>query len=206
MIDKSNMREIYDTLIDSYSDQQHDTVFSFSDKGTQHTYIQLYELYFALKKSSVSLLEIGMMTGGSMHLWQKYFDKYNLVGLDILSTWSSPCAFQAEIEQDPNIHLVFGVDSTKDPVPDVVASQSFDFIIDDGDHRIGAQLETFKRYWPYVKSGGGVYFIEDVVSQQAIAQLENTISKIVLDTGLVTHFTGVVDRRADDRVLIIRKH
>jgi cephalosporin hydroxylase len=199
------MKEIYNALADKYGSKQGEMVFTFSDKGAMHSYIELYEQYFQSKKSSVSLLEIGMMTGGSMHLWQQYFENYNLVGIDLSPTWNQPRPFQAEVEQDPNIHLVFGVDSTQDPVPAIVASQLFDFVIDDGDHRVGSQLATFKKYWPYVKSGG-VYFVEDVVDQQAINQLEKEVSAVILDNGIITNYAGRVGQRQDDRILIITKN
>lgn len=200
---KKTLREIYTEMADKYGSKTGEMVTTFSDKGAMHSYIEYYETHFSKKRDNVSLLEIGMMTGGSMHLWQNYFDKYDLVGMDLSPGWNQPRPFQAEVENDSNIKLLFGVNSTKDTPPNDVASRKFDFIIDDGDHRVLAQIETFKLYWPFLKDDG-VYFIEDVVGHAQSQALKNFLS--TYDTNIViSHYEGYLNNRADDQIIAVSK-
>ena len=71
-----SLSQLYNDLAKRYGSPTGEMVFTFSDKGSMHSYIEFYERYFSSKRDSVRLLEIGMMTGGSLHLWQKYFSQY----------------------------------------------------------------------------------------------------------------------------------
>ena len=68
----NELRAIYDDLVKQYGNAT-DTVHTFCDKGTDHTYIDFYAHHFARFKDKVDLLEIGVMTGGSFLLYSKYF-------------------------------------------------------------------------------------------------------------------------------------
>jgi predicted O-methyltransferase YrrM len=198
-----NLQQLYDNLVAEYgSGTTGEMVTMFSDKGTMHSYIDLYEKYFVTKKSNVSLLEIGMMTGGSMHLWQKYFEKYKLVGMDLSPDWNVKRPFQSDLNADSNITLIFGVDSRSASVPDAVSEQQFDFVIDDGDHSVLAQMDTFRNYWPHLKTGG-VYFIEDVVGEVQAEALKKFLS--LYSNCKVDHYTGFKNNRADDQIIIVEK-
>ena len=57
-----------------------------SDKGTEHDYINgYYDAEFSPRKySSIRLMEIGVLNGESINLWQKYFeDAFEIIGVDI---------------------------------------------------------------------------------------------------------------------------
>jgi predicted O-methyltransferase YrrM len=198
-----NLQQLYHNLVTEYgSGTTGEMVTLFSDKGTVHSYIDVYEKYFVTKKSNVSLLEIGMMTGGSMHLWQKYFEKYKLVGIDLSPGWNVERPFQSDLHSDADVTLIFGVDSRSANVPDVVSGQEFDFVIDDGDHSVLAQMDTFQNYWPRLKTGG-VYFIEDVVGEVQAEALKKFLSRY--SNCKVDHYTGLKNNRADDQIIIVRK-
>ena len=202
-----DLKQLYDTLADQYGSKTGEMVFTFSDKGSMHSYIEFYELYFRPKRDNVSLLEIGMMTGGSLHLWQKYFSRYQLVGMDLSKSWNTQRAFQSELESDPCITLLFGINSRESQIPSAVADQKFDFIIDDGDHSVEAQIDTFRNYWP-LTSDTGTYFIEDVVGPQQIDTLKNFLQEYSEDydvTLKMEHYQGFKNNRADDQILAVSK-
>jgi hypothetical protein len=121
-----NLNQIYNDAVSQYGAGSGEMVTVFSDKGTMHSYIDVYEKYFSVKRSNASLLEIGMMTGGSMYLWQQYFKKYQLTGIDKSPRWNTERPFQTLLQNDPKITLLFGVNSRTSPVPAAVADQKFD--------------------------------------------------------------------------------
>lgn len=202
------LSELYQTLADQYGDKHGEMVFTFSDKGAMHSYIEFYEKYFQAKRNNVKLLEIGLMTGGSMHMWQKYFDQYDLVGLDISPGWNQARPFQKEIEDDKNVTILFNVNSQDvNCVPAEVKDRKFDFVIDDGDHSVRGQLETFKTYWPFVEVGG-TYFIEDVIGPEQINTIANFLKNYCEEHKqevAIEHYRGLKNGRADDQIVAITR-
>jgi hypothetical protein len=202
-----NLSTLYQDLARQYGSQSGEMVFTFSDKGSMHSYIEFYERYFEPWRGNVSLLEIGMMTGGSMQLWQRYFHKYFLVGMDLSPAWSQSRPFQAEIEADPDIKLIFGVNSRVSPIPEALQALQFDFVIDDGDHTVLAQMDTFQNYWPRVGSGG-TYFIEDVIGPIQVRALQNFLSQYQAQENQrlqIEHYQGFKNGRADDQILAVTR-
>lgn len=200
------LSEIYNDLANLYGDKNGEMVFTFSDKGSMHSYIDFYESYFQSKRDSVRLLEIGMMTGGSMHLWQRYFEQYQLVGLDLNTTWNQSRPFQSQIENDPNVTLMFGINS-RQPAPVTLEPNSFDFIIDDGDHTVMAQMDTFAHYWP-LTAPGGTYFVEDVIGPTQIEILYRFLDDYQQKNSQqfdINHYKGFKLNRADDQILAITR-
>jgi hypothetical protein len=201
------LTELYNKLADQHGNKTEEMVFTFSDKGSTHSYVEFYERYFEPQRDHASLLEIGMMTGGSMHLWQRYFKKYQLVGIDISPTWSQPRDFQAEVENDPNIALLFEINSRSPEIPDILKLMKFDFVIDDGDHSVLAQIDTFENYWPVV-ADQGTYFIEDVVEinqAEILKQFLAEYSETHQQTLKIDHYQGLKNRRADDQIIAVTR-
>lgn len=199
----TNLREIFDHYAELYGYTTHGEMsFAFTDKGSNHTYIEFYTKYMEPKREDVSLLEIGIMTGGSFLLWQKYFEKYKLVGIDLAETFYKIKPFQKDIESDPNIQLYFNTDSTR-VVPKSLSDNKFDFIIDDGNHNLVPQTETLINYWPYLKDNG-TYFIEDVSNSSYIKTftkaLEQLNAKFTFEV-----YEGIIDKRHDDRIFAVTK-
>ena len=96
------------------------------------------------------MLEIGVGSGASLHMWREYFPNAKIYGID-----NNPdCAKNAE-----NVFIGNQIDASflldvrkKIGTPDI--------IIDDGGH-IGAEtIETFKLLFPTVAKGG-YYIVED---------------------------------------------
>lgn len=91
--------------------------------------------------------------GGSLRAWRDYFPHAQVWGIDV--------APDTMIHDEPRIHtaLVSSLDwvALRDVLP---PEASFDLIVDDGDHSLGAQLLTLTNLWARVKPGG-FYVVED---------------------------------------------
>jgi hypothetical protein len=133
---------------------------SFTDKGTDHDYIEFYDTIFKANRLNKRLLEIGVSSGGSAWLWSKYFIEPEIYAVDIADKFHTPCDFQKDLLDNPQVKILWSFDSTRSyhytRIPD-----TFDYIIDDGDHSPGAQLATLRQAWHLLKTGG-FYFIEDI--------------------------------------------
>jgi SAM-dependent methyltransferase len=133
------------------------------DKGTQHSYIELYGEY--IQPGIESLLEIGVWEGQSLAMWQEYLPGTRVVGLDIDLS-------RLRYEVDAR-----SCDATnRESVDDALANEMFDVIIDDGSHRVHHQIESFNILWTRVKPGGH-YFIEDIAGPDALRVLMEALDK-----------------------------
>ena len=193
------LREIYNRLVAEHAaNTAGEMVTVFSDKGTMHSYIEYYEQHFEPHRALASILEIGVMTGGSLLLWQHYFDSVQLTGVDLRDGFNQPLPFQKELAY---AQWHWGVDSTDpDQVPDL---DQYQFVIDDGAHDEYSQMKTFQNYWQFVQPGG-TYFIEDIESDASTATIREFIEIFVKEPHTVDYYRGFA-HRADDRILAIRK-
>jgi len=119
------------------------------DRGSKrHKYDRLYETISPPSR----MLEVGIFNGCGLASWLEWFPKAEIVGLD---TFQRVAPEKIKVLQDPRVTWFKG-DSRDIDIPG-----PFDLIIDDGDHRAGAQWQTFENLFPLLSSGG-LYFIEDV--------------------------------------------
>jgi len=196
------LRTIYDQLLAQHAPEISGDAFrSFSDKGNVHTYIEYYEKYFEPYRSECSILEIGVMTGGSMLLWSQYFDSVFLTGVDIRPGFSTELPFQKDLEL---VTWNWKVDST-DPAqtPDL---KQYRFVIDDGAHDLESQFKTFCNYWQFVQPGG-VYFVEDIETEHNQQVLEAWIREWLSAQKIsfeIEAYRGPRTRR-DDQILAIKR-
>lgn len=201
-----NLRKLYNNLLKKYSDNVDPTLsfITFTDKGSVHTYIEFYETYFNKKKGQhIDLLEIGLMSGGSLYLWKNYFKDYTIVGVDLAETWYKFRPFQHELESDANIKLLFQVDSRRPYFPKEVSERTFDFIIEDANHNVKPQIATMKNYWQFVKTGG-TYFIEDVLGERHARLIIRELEKFSQEKFTYEIYRGN-PKRLDDRIVAITK-
>lgn len=129
-------------------------------KNQGHAYTQYYEYHLKnLRKKNINILEIGSYSGASAAAFQKFFNKSKVFCADInISNFK----FKSK-----NID-VFGLDISKSKMRKNLLKKInvnendlfFDFIIDDGSHKLSDILTTFKNLFKYVKSSG-FYIIED---------------------------------------------
>ena len=196
----NTLRQIYDDLVRTHaSNSAGEMVTAFTDKGREHSYIEYYEQWFEPRRHTpVQLLEIGVMTGASMLLWQQYFDDILLAGIDLREGFNRPLPFQQYILA----MWRWGVDSTDpDRVPEL---GQYDFIIDDGAHDAMSQIKTFQNYWPHV-ADGGTYFIEDIEDDTSLQNITMFLLGYLKDQPHHKDYYRGFAHRQDDIILSITK-
>ncbi len=125
-----------------------------TDKHMEHNYITGFydenlEPYHDLP---IRLLEIGIYKGASLALWQKYFTKGQIFGVDIQDQ---------RVEKYTNlerVHVAF-VDAYSEEVAKELGK--FDIVIDDGPHTVDTLQKCIKYYSPQINKGG-LLVLEDV--------------------------------------------
>lgn len=155
------------------------------DKGTAHTYLDIYESEIS-KTSDVNLLEIGVWEGHSIAMWREYLDNSLVIGVDIDL---SKVIF--------DLPALIKADATH-PIPDLMGLE-FDYIIDDGSHRVDHQIQSLAWLFGRLKSGGK-YFIEDIVSDQALGQITAYLQGIGAQFRIYDH--RHIKNRYDDLMVV----
>lgn len=121
-----------------------------TDKGSSHSYIEVYEDLLRDKKIGV-ILEIGVFKGYSLAMWQEFFPLALVLGLDLNLTWL----------EVPNLKVVQGDATNAEFVREKFGHLRFDLVIDDGSHLVEDQLKSFNVFRSLMNQGG-IYVIEDV--------------------------------------------
>jgi len=116
-------------------------------------FIDIYNYYFnAIKDKNLNIFEIGVETGESLRMFSDYFNKSNIVGLDIENK-------DYNIER---VEIFCGDQSDKKILNGIIEKyKKFDVIIDDGSHKNKDVINSFNHLFPYLKFGG-LYVIEDL--------------------------------------------
>jgi len=129
--------------------------------GHSHGYTHIYETFFSPQKEMpVNLLEIGVWTGASLRMWEKYFPNAKIVGVDI----NPECKIHAthrcivEIGDATDKHFL-------QSVIDKYFPEGIDIIIDDGSHLCSHQIKSFFILFPFLRENG-LYFVEDLSVSQ----------------------------------------
>lgn len=126
-----------------------------NDKGGIHTYLETYDRLFEPFRNGCTMLEIGLATGDSIKLWDRYFEKSIIFGVDISIVFPK--------QGYKNTVYILEADATKGSILKALAGHAFDIIIDDGDHQTASQLATFEILKRKMKKGG-LYIIEDLLA------------------------------------------
>ena len=118
-------------------------------------YDKLYNRLMARNTGPISILEIGVQSGGSLSLWRKAFGPDAvLVGIDINPSCSEFTDGNTFIEIGSQVDATFLSAVTGKYGP-------FDVIIDDGSHFFHHQALSLELLLGSVKPGG-VYIVEDI--------------------------------------------
>jgi hypothetical protein len=121
-------------------------------------YLPIYDRVFSFyKNQAINLLEIGVQNGGSLEIYDKYFNNPNsIIGCDI-DPKCSQLTFTSE-----SIKVVVGNAQDKNIQHEVQKiSPNFDIILDDGSHLSNDIIHTFFMYFPLLNNGG-TYIVEDL--------------------------------------------
>jgi demethylmacrocin O-methyltransferase len=127
-----------------------------TDKCEQHhNYVELYVTVFEpVREEAKRVLEIGVLDGDSVRMWEAYFPRAMIFGIDIVDT------SQHETER---IRTFIGDQANRAQLAEFAKQfgSDFDIVIDDGGHTMEQQQVSFGFFFPLVKSGG-IYIIEDI--------------------------------------------
>ncbi len=129
--------------------------------ASHHDYTEFYHPFFQGRRVE-RMLEIGISYGGSLRMWRDYFPTAEVFGCDL-----DPNTFFEE----SRIHC-FHCDQSDAKSLQLVGPATggnFDLIIDDGSHIPLHQVMSFQILYPLLNKGG-VYIIEDVVSDSPAAK------------------------------------
>lgn len=155
-------------------------------------YFWVYEKHFKpLKEKPIKMLEIGVLNGGSLSMWKKYFHPDSvIVGIDI----NEKCS---EYERD-NVKVRIGDQSNYTFLQSLVDEfGEFDLVLDDGSHQVAHVNKTFQFLFPKIATDG-LYFIEDTHAGYwsshggSISQKEsiNNVAKDMIDVINADHTKG----------------
>ena len=137
---------------------------ALTDRGSHH-YGDLYELLFRdWCHRWLSILEIGVLDGGSIRTWRRYFPLCRVTAVDV----SDKITFD-----DPLIEFIHG-DAYSEEVISKLAGHKFDLMIDDADHRVENQTVFLRRYSPLLKPEG-ILIIEDVITRDGAKILKSNL-------------------------------
>lgn len=122
-----------------------------------HFMIIYDELFSRYRNTDVSILEIGIASGGSLELWKTYFgSKAKIYGIDIDDTKAT------YLRNDNQITMFCGsqgdrqfLQSLKEKIPHI------DILIDDGSHISKDQIATFEELFLHIDANG-LYVCEDM--------------------------------------------
>lgn len=159
-------------------------------------YFDVYERHLSkFVGKAPKILEIGVLGGGSIELWLKYFGEgTQVIGVDI----DPRCL---EYKYDGNAQVIMGDQSDPDFWDQFLDKHTdFDIIIDDGSHIMEHQVLTLAKTFPHLKVGG-VYICEDTHTSywpkwNGEYNKENTFlgySKYLTDVMNQQHFQNKMD-------------
>lgn len=172
-----------------------------SDKGDIHSYLPVYEEILApYRHTAENVLEIGVFKGASLLMWEKYFTKAKVHGIDCDEQPHGGIADLRPLiaEGTHNIHIL---DATNEfQIHQAFRGMTFQVICDDGGHNLFSQLKSYEILSKYLDDNG-LYIIEDVqdidVSREMFHNIDPTKEVTILDR---RHVKG----RYDDTLIIIR--
>lgn len=114
-----------------------------------------------LQRQPKSILEIGMLEGGSLVLFDKLYNPEKLVGVDIRRDPIEP--LERYREDRGYIVPFYGLSQNNPELANILQREfpdGIDLIVDDASHQYELTRETFHLCFPHLKPGG-LYVVED---------------------------------------------
>lgn len=191
-----------------------------TDKGKGHNYIEAYDnLFKPYQNKKINFMEVGVLLGGSLEMWNEFFPKANIYGVDDFSQVHTNSDFGGiDVSHDIVVNKLSKYDritfiepvNARDTniVKDKIGSLSieFDIIIDDGDHNPISQVEVFDNFIPYL-SAEGVYVIEDVCGINQANYIKDHINQKYNPIGWYPEINILpfnIQQRPDDILIVIK--
>jgi hypothetical protein len=131
-----------------------------SDKERTHTYISNFynKKFESFRDKQIKILEIGILQGHSLKLWEQYFPQAEIFGVDIQNIIEHSFSDRVKIIFDNAYSLDF-INKVQE------AFGKFDIIIDDGPHTLETQQFFLKNYPLLLNDSDSLIILEDVYSK-----------------------------------------
>ena len=134
---------------------------SKTDKNTLHSYLDVYDNLIGSKRlTAKNILELGILHGGSIKLWNDYFVNAQIYGIDTMDyndVWDG-------IKCIPNIHILTSIDGYNSEFVShnfIIPQIKFDLVIDDGPHSLES-MKQFITLYSQILADDGILVIENV--------------------------------------------
>lgn len=133
-----------------------------SDKATVHSYLDTYaELLAPYRTTAARVLEVGIMGGHSLRMWEEFFSSAAVYGVDLCD---QPFGGIADLRSmiAEGSHLIRLFDATNvAQVEHHFDGIAFDVIVEDANHDLASQLAIYQNLRQHLASDG-IYIIEDI--------------------------------------------
>lgn len=172
-----------------------------TDKDTGHSYVDVYDCLFYRKKLvAKNVLEVGIALGGSIKLWNDYFENANVYGLDINELVHIPDF----LKDKERIKILAGINAYDDEfIKNNLSDKKFDVVLDDGPHTLESMKDFINKYLPLL-TDNGILVIEDIQDINWINQLKGLVP--TEDKKNIQVFDLRINKnRADDILFIINR-
>lgn len=161
-------------LLDLYYENGYDKL----EEGYQldkfdHLYLQKYydKEFSDIREKDIKLLEIGVATGISIKFWSEWFFNGKIYGVDI----GHPSMY-TDFYLRNKLYNVYWEDALSFNFTSMFHQNYFDYVIDDGSHKLNEQISTIITYLPKIKPNGKL-IIEDIRDLNYIPILIKYIDK-----------------------------
>lgn len=164
--------KLNDEVINEYRSDIPSHFLYSTDKQNHHDYIiSYYDKEFSDKKETpIKMMEIGILNGNSLRVWNKWFTNIELYGVD---NWKEiPSISNSELD---NVKIVTG-DAYNHSFLENFQDNYFDYIIDDGPHTTDSQVFFVDNWITKIKSKGKL-ILEDVYYDSSFETLKRHLNK-----------------------------
>ena len=169
-----------------------------TDKNTTHSYGPVYEsIFYPIKNTTKSILEIGLASGKSLQLYSEYFTNAMIYGIDIHDNCLE------DVKTIERVNMVFG----DAKLPSIINhfNRQYDVIIEDASHEFDDQVCHFKDFCEFVLLNG-YYIIEDV-HENNMNKLKAALEPLANSKGFVLEILDLrnIKNRFDDILFIFKR-
>jgi hypothetical protein len=163
-----------------------------TDKASHgHDYLAFYERFFEpIRQDKITLLEVGVLNGASLSVWEDYFPNARIIGADVDNSCRRFARAKVAIEVIDQSNLEDLVELGRRHGP-------FDIIIDDGSHFWEHQITTLRTLFPFLRNGG-YYVVEDLQTNYGALEAKY---RGVATQSCAQYLKELVDLRVADDVL-----
>lgn len=128
-----------------------------TDKSSlSHSYTKYYDMFFRrYRLDPINIMEIGVWTGGSLRMWEEYFENGKVFAID----------YEDKSQHDTERTKTFIADQEypSQLISAVSKMPPLDIVIDDASHKSKHQISSFVTLFPLIKPGA-YYVVEDCLT------------------------------------------